>query len=84
MKTHLKVELGENKVLRHFPARTISAETIEISYIIDNYAEKKVTAFTNSVLGAVILWEKESYDAIGQWTDDNVKSRLLEIIAEQN
>lgn len=76
----LNVELGETKVLRTFPARSISADAIEIDHIVDNYAQKKVTAFTKSVLGQVVLWEGEAYDTIGQWTDDDVKQRLLQII----
>lgn len=74
------VELGETKVLRTIPERIISADKIEIEQVIDNYAEKKVIAMTKSILGQVVLWEGASYDAIGQWTDEDVKTRLLQII----
>lgn len=74
------VELGETKVLRTIPERIISADKIEIEQVIDNYSEKKVTAMTKSILGNIVLWEGKSYDAVGQWTDEDVKTRLLQII----
>jgi hypothetical protein len=78
--TGLNVELGEVKVLRTIPERIISADKIEIEQIIDNYAQKKITAITKSVLGQVILWEGAAYDAIGQWSDEDVKARILQLI----
>jgi hypothetical protein len=74
------VNLGENKPLKSFPARTLSADKIEIDHIIDYYADKKVIAFTKSVLGRITLWEGDAYDAIGQWTDQDVTDRIIEIV----
>lgn len=79
----LKVEFEQNKILRVFPTKIHSAKELEVAYIIDNYADKKVVAHTKSILKDVVLWEKEAYDAIGQWTDEDVKQRLLQIINQQ-
>jgi hypothetical protein len=76
----LTINLGENKVLKSFPARNITADKIEIDYIIDYYSQKKVVAFTKSVLGQVTLWEGADYIAVGQWTDDDVTNRIKEIL----
>ncbi len=78
----LKVEFERNKILKAFPKKIYSANELEVEYVKDSYADKKVTAYTKSVLGAVVLWEKEAYDAIGQWTDEDVKQRLLEIVGQ--
>ena len=43
-----------------------------------SFMEKKVIAHT-SEFGSVVLWENESYDAIGQWTDSDVTARIKEI-----
>ena len=51
---------------------------ITINEITDNSEIKMVRAFTKEV-GVIILWEKESYDAIGQWTDTDVTNRIKEL-----
>ena len=56
--------------------KTISE--ITINEITDNAEIKMVRAFTKEV-GVIILWEKESYDAIGQWTDTDVTNRIKEL-----
>ena len=78
--TGVKVNLGEQKVNKSFPAKTISASEIDIIKIIDLYSEKKVIAYCKLPLGIVTLWEGAAYDAIGQWTDQDVRTRILEIV----
>lgn len=56
--------------------KTISE--ITINEITDNAEIKMVRAFTKEV-GVIVLWEKESYDAIGQWTDTDVTNRIKEL-----
>ena len=43
----------------------------------DNF-NQKVTAQIWG-LGAVVLWEGETYTAIGQWTDADIKERLEQL-----
>lgn len=76
----LNISLGSEKVIKSVPAKEIKADNIEITQIVDMYSAKKVVAHTKSVLGQIVLWEGEAYDAIGQWTDQDVKNRILEII----
>jgi|LakMenE01Jun11ns_1017448.scaffolds.fasta_scaffold9580314_2 hypothetical protein len=79
-KTGMTVNLGQTKVLKTIPERVISADKIEIKYIVDLYDQKKVIAFTSSVLGQIILWEGDNYTQIGQWTDQDVQNRIIEIL----
>jgi len=57
-----------------------SIAEITINQVVDNPSMKKVTAETQEV-GRLILWEKEAYDAIGQWTDSDVIARVNELMA---
>ena len=56
--------------------RRLSA--LNVKQIIDDSDAKTVTAVTEQ-LGNVVLWSGDAYDAIGQWTDADVKKRLNEI-----
>jgi hypothetical protein len=51
---------------------------ISINRMVDLPQQKKVLVFTNE-LGQVVLWEGTAYDAIGQWTDQDVIVRLNEL-----
>ena len=57
-----------------------SIAEITVNQVVDNPSMKKVTAETQEV-GRLILWEKEAYDAIGQWTDSDVIARVNELMA---
>jgi hypothetical protein len=48
--------------------------------MIDKPGEKLVVVQTDEV-GEIILWEGAAYDAIGQWTDLDVQTRLIEILS---
>lgn len=54
-----------------------SKVTIEITSILDNPTKKTVTAFIVGKPYNVILWEGAAYDAIGQWTDIDVRARII-------
>jgi hypothetical protein len=56
--------------------RTI--DKITVLDITDSPNNKSVVA-TTMELGRITLWEGESYDAIGQWTDTDVVNRINEI-----
>ena len=80
----LKINLGQEKVLKTIPARNITINEIEIKYIVDFYDQKKVVAYTNSILGEIVLWEGDNYTQIGQWTDQDVQNRIFEILNINN
>ena len=51
---------------------------IYVDHYIDSPSYKTVDAYTKQY-GAIRLWEGAAYDAIGQWTDEDVTARLLEL-----
>lgn len=79
-KTGLVIELGKEVVLKEIPAQQIKATSIEVISMMDDPAAKTVTVRTNSLLGTVVLWEGDAYDVIGDWTNEDVKTRLIELI----
>jgi hypothetical protein len=61
-----------------FPKRTPRPTTVTLDYTIDNPTKKIIYAHTLEV-GRIILWEGAAYDAIGQWTDNDVTNKLKEL-----
>jgi len=56
-----------------------NVSSITIFEITDSQESKMVRANTLE-LGSLILWQDETYDAIGQWTDTDIQNRILELI----
>jgi len=75
----LVVDLGGNKIISSVPATNFTAKEIVIDYITDSSLDKTVTAFTKGGPRKILLWSGASYDAIGQWTDQDVINRVKEI-----
>ena len=76
--TPLIVSLTEPKVVKEIPAYQVILSEIEIDYFIDSPADKIVEAYAKNI-GKIVLWEGDAYDAIGDWTNANVVTRLNEI-----
>jgi len=74
----LTITLPNEVVIKNVPAYQIKIGKIEVRRLIDDSENKRVTAITKN-LGEIILWEGESYDEIGQWTDTDVTERLISI-----
>lgn len=80
----MKIEFNEKKdvIIPEktvvLPERVTSLEKITILTMVDEPKNKRVTVKTLE-LGSIILWEGSEYDKVGQWTDDDVKDRILEI-----
>lgn len=58
-------------------------DTLTVVSIVDDYSRVVVNiAFGNDVINPkmLILWDGEAYDAIGQYTDTDIKKRILELI----
>lgn len=64
-------------VLQEEKSKTI--DKLTVLRIVDLPKIKKVRVFIDEIDEPIILWEGESYDAIGQWTDQNVQNRLIEL-----
>ena len=77
--TGLTINLPSPVVVKEIPAFQVKISKIEIDYIVDIAIEKKVVAFVKSEPYKITLWEGEAYDVIGQWTDEDVNNRILEI-----
>ena len=58
--------------------KKISIEKLTILELIDVSSRKLVVAKTKEV-GTIVLWKDADYDAIGQWTDENVIARINEL-----
>jgi len=74
----LTISLPSQVVVKEIPAYQIKTDKIEITEIVDDSTKKTVTAYTKQ-FGKVVLWEGTVYDSIGQWTDDEVKSKLISL-----
>jgi len=57
--------------------REIKKEVSEVTIreMRDLPEQKRVEAITD-LLGIVVLWQGEEYDAIGQWTDQDVINKI--------
>jgi hypothetical protein len=60
--------------------KTTTVDKIDILQLVDMPTNKIVVAVTREV-GRITLWEGDTYDAIGQWTDQDVINRINEIYA---
>jgi hypothetical protein len=73
--------LPVEKIIREVPAYQLKIDKVEIRYVQDDMANKRVTAITRGVTGTVVLWEGQAYDVIGQWTDQDVEDRIIELFS---
>lgn len=82
-----EIKLPSPKVITVVKAQTVTTDTILINQVTDNgtsveciYTPLSPDIGLNPPHQTIILWEKEAYEAIGQWTDTDVKNRLLELL----
>lgn len=78
VETKMVVNLPVEVVIREIPSIQIKSSQIEVISVEDKQSQKKIVANTKQ-LGQVTLWESDYYDRIGQWTDSDVESRLIEL-----
>ena len=74
----MKITLSTQKEIVVVAEQVKTINEISINRMVDLPQQKKVLVFTNE-LGQVVLWEGTAYDAIGQWTDQDVIARLNEL-----
>jgi hypothetical protein len=73
--------LPSEKIIKEVPAYQLKINKVDIKYVQDDMANKRVTAVTTGFTGTVVLWEGAAYDAIGQWTDQDVEDRIIELFS---
>lgn len=58
--------------------KKVTIEKLTITELVDLPSRKMVVAKTQQV-GTIVLWKDADYDAIGQWTDSDVLTRISEL-----
>ena len=61
------------------PEETKTLEKLTVMSMVDLPNEKKVRVFIKELREPITLWEGDEYDAIGQWTDSDVQTKLTEL-----
>lgn len=79
MENYLTVNLPNKVKVKALGNREVEIEKIEIFEMIDNPVKKTVWVSCRNHPTKILLWEKESYDQIGQWTETDVVNRILEL-----
>jgi len=78
----LEVDLGQDVTVVTRPVETKTVETVTVQRMVDIPAHKRVIVFTEEI-GELVLWEGADYDAIGQWTDQDVINRVKALLTSQ-
>lgn len=74
----MKITFPQPREIVFIKEKKTTISEITIMELLDN-PEKKVVKATTLELGPIILWENETYDAIGQWTDTDVINKINEL-----
>lgn len=81
-------EKKENKIVVNFDnlktytnpdGFRFATRTVTISGMYDNAAGKYVIATVDEPVRDILLWSGAEYDAIGQWTNNDVLARINEL-----
>jgi len=62
------------------PEQARQVDQLTVHRMVDSPKVKRVRVIISEV-GALTLWEGDAYDTIGQWTDQDVVDRVMEILA---
>jgi hypothetical protein len=73
------ISLTQSQTITIQEARTAEIDTLTINRMVDLPVQKVVKVFIAELPTPVTLWEGDAYDAIGQWTDQDVIDRLNEL-----
>ena len=77
--TGLVVNFDGERTLKTIPSIDIVRTSLTVIRFADYPIEKKVVAHCTDFIGDLVLWEGEAYDAIGDWTNQNVIDRIKEL-----
>ena len=73
------IKLKKAKEITLVEKKIQTLQELTIDRIVDNPRQKFVRCFITEIIEPVVLWEGAAYDAIGQWSDTDVETRLQEI-----
>jgi hypothetical protein len=59
--------------------KAVDISKITVTRVVDLPKQKVVRCFCEELDEAIVLWQGDAYDAIGQWTDDDVLNRIVEL-----
>ena len=76
----MKISLAGTVTHTVRPVETVTLSAVTVTRMIDLPGEKKVFVNTREI-GELLLWEGAEYDAIGQWTNLDVETRIIELIS---
>lgn len=54
-------------------------DKLTVIRVVDLPKQKLVKCFCEELDEPLVLWEKDSYDTIGQWSDHDVRNRLIDL-----
>ena len=81
MENFITVELPQPKTVKALGNKDVEITKIEVFEWLDSPMKKQVWAHCRNHPTKIKLWEGDSYDAIGQWTEDQAKARILELFS---
>jgi hypothetical protein len=59
----------------------VIVSTLTIDRIVDLPNARIVRAFVKELPNPLVLWEKDAYDQIGNWTDVDAETRIKELLS---
>lgn len=77
------INFESEKVIRRVPETVTTSTKVTIIEMIDNPGRRQVIATMYEQPGMIVLWEGDAYDAIGNWTNEDVIARINEIANQQ-
>lgn len=80
---YIVVEFDKLKYHTDVDGRRRHAKKVEIVSLIDNPAAKYVIAISKFPIEEIVLWSGAEYDAIGNWTNDDVIARINELFVNK-
>lgn len=74
----MEIQLSQPKDVVVIKERKTTINKVTVLELLDTPNKKQVIAKTEE-LGAIVLWQGNDYDAIGQWTDADVINKINEL-----
>lgn len=78
----MKIEIANPKSIVVTAEVKQTFDTLTINRMVDFPSQKKVVVFVKELSEPLVLWEGDAYDAIGQWTDQNVSDKITELYSK--
>lgn len=80
----MELNLGSSAEIEVKAAETITTETVNVEYTVDNGASvEALVRFPNGTAKNLVLWSadtKPSYNEIGDWTEEDKNARIIQLL----